>query len=90
MTYFLLALLNAQLAAIVGWAVLERRSARRYRENALVLQDAQLDADLATWARIAGRHPVVTDQRGEDQEARNGKQGEFGAHPPMVHSGADV
>lgn len=104
----LLALLNAQVAIVVGWAIREYRNANRYRSEARSLLGSIEDVNIAAWARLAGkkrpdelgldadlarlvrRHrPVVTGVREQYQEAREGEETEFEAHPSIVQNGAD-
>ena len=102
MTNLLLILLNVQLAAIVGWAILERREALAYRKLAGDRLTALEDAAIAAWARIAGkqrlqqagnlRKPVVAGVEEEKREASQAARSETieeALHPSIVLSRSD-
>ena len=102
MTTFLLALLNAQLSAIVGWAVLERREALAYREAAREHLGSIDDATLAAWARLAGKQrleqardrdgAVLASRRDQHQQAAEPGRCESieeVLHPSIVLNGTD-
>lgn len=102
MTVFLLALLNVQLSAIVGWAILERREALQYREKAREHLGSIDDSALAAWARLAGKTrleqagnrdgAVLASRRNQHEESAEPGRGESieeVLHPSMMASRAD-
>lgn len=79
------------LAFLVGYIVRDIRAARKYRRDALAVQDARLDADLAVWARVAGRKRGVVASGGdtEQEQPGDGEHSEDFAHQHIVTSGTD-
>lgn len=101
----LLVLLNLQTAAILGYCVLERGQALRYRADALGKFGSIDDSTLATWARVAGKTrlddalleearsgAVVASGRDQHQDRAEGRSDSVVeiSHPSIVQSGADV
>lgn len=76
------------LAVIAGVVVYGELSAVRYRNRALPLYQDRLGASVATWARVAGRNPVVAALRDEEQ-ANGHREHEELSHDLMVQVGSD-
>ena len=93
MTAALLILLNVQLSAVIVFCVSERRSATRYRDEALGLIGGSLDVDLLTAVKSGvlrrnRKRPVVA-VLGDQQEADAHGNGAQVSHGVSVTSGAD-
>ena len=87
------------LAVVVVYCALEQLGARRWRRNALEVQEKQFKAALATWARVAGKTRLQGEGRGSvlapGQQEQADAETDFRAaveqftHPPIVMNGAD-